>query len=641
MTLQHGDQEEDQETSPGMKEEMDQDFNIDDIMPFETTEEISIPFHLVDQVIGQDEAVEVIRKAAIQRRNVLLIGDPGTGKSMLGQALAELLPREELEDILCLPNPNDPQNPRIMVVPSLEGRKIVEHYKEESRRGDQFQNMITIAVPLGIFLLALSYFFLRLGQDPSVLFLGIFTSIFALMFFGQTRSRRVNLIPKLLVDTTDQSSAPFADATGAHAGALLGDVRHDPFQSGGLGTPAHTRVEAGLIHKSHKGVLYIDEVATLAQKTQQQLLTAMQEKKLSITGRSELSSGAMVMTEAVPSDFVLVASGNVETVRRMHPALRSRIRGYGYEVFMRNNMPDSKDNREKLIRFIAQEVSKDGKIPHFSKEGVIEILREGKRRAGRKKRLTLRLRDLGGLIRAAGDLAREEGTPYVYAKHVLQAKDLARSLENQIADRYVEERKDYDVILNKGTIIGRVNGLYVTTDPTGGARAGGITPIAAKVTPGAGKIVATGKLRVIARESVQNVSALIKAYTGIDISKRDVHVQFLGTYGVEGDSASITIATAIVSDIEELPVRQNIAMTGSLSIRGEVLPVGGVSAKIEGAYSVGVKEIVIPYANLQDIVLEKAIKDDVKIYPVKTLMDVLSIALEGWKEKGKRIGVEN
>ena len=367
----------------------------------------------------------------------------------------------------------------------------------------------------------------------------------------------------------------------------------------------------------------------------------MQEKKLSITGRSELSSGAMVMTEAVPSDFVLVASGNGETVRRMHPALRSRIRGYGYEVFMRNNMPDTKDNREKLIRFIAQEVSKDGKIPHFSKEGVIEILREGKRRAGRKKRLTLRLRDLGGLIRAAGDLAREEGTPYVHAKHVIQAKDLARSLENQIADRYVEERKDYDVILNKGAIIGRVNGLYVTTDPTGGARAGGVTPIAAKVTPGAGKIVATGKLRVIARESVQNVSALIKAYTGIDISKRDVHVQFLGTYGVEGDSASITIATAIVSDLEELPVKQNIAMTGSLSIRGEVLPVGGVSAKIEGAYSVGVKEIIIPYANLQDIVLEKAIKEDVKIYPVKTLMDVLSISLEGWKEKGKSIGAKN
>ncbi|MFX0091799.1 MAG: ATP-dependent protease LonB [Candidatus Hodarchaeota archaeon] len=637
MTLQH-------DTLETEQEKKDQDSridNIDDIMPFETTEEISIPFHLVDQVIGQDEAVEIIRKAAIQRRNVLLIGDPGTGKSMLGQALAELLPREELEDILCLPNPNDNQNPRIMVVPSLEGRKIVEHYKEEARRADQFQNMIAIAVPLGIFLLSLAYFLVTAGAGIEVLLMGMFVSIFAFMFFGQSRSRKVNLVPKLLVDTTDQTSAPFGDATGAHAGALLGDVRHDPFQSGGLGTPAHTRVEAGLIHKSHKGVLYIDEVATLAQKTQQQLLTAMQEKKLSITGRSELSSGAMVMTEAVPSDFVLVASGNVETVRRMHPALRSRIRGYGYEVFMKNTMPDSKDNLQKLVRFIAQEISKDGKIPHFKKEAVIEILREARKRASRKKRLTLRLRDLGGLIRAAGDLAREEGTAYVLAKHVIHAKSFARSLENQIADRYIEDRKDYDVILNKGAFVGRVNGLYVTTDPTGGARAGGVTPIAAKVTPGAGKIVATGKLRVIARESVQNVSALIKAYTGIDISSRDVHIQFLGTYGIEGDSASITIATAIVSDLEELAVKQDIAMTGSLSIRGEVLPVGGVSAKIEGAYAVGIKDVIIPHSNLQDVVLEKSIKEQVRVHPVKTLTEVLDLALMGWTERGKKIGAQN
>jgi Predicted ATP-dependent protease len=76
-----------------------------------------------------------------------------------------------------------------------------------------------------------------------------------------------------------KKQTPFVDATGAHAGALLGDVRHDPYQSGGLGTPAHERVEAGMIHKAHKGVLYIDEIGTMKMKTQQELLTAMQDKK--------------------------------------------------------------------------------------------------------------------------------------------------------------------------------------------------------------------------------------------------------------------------------------------------------------------------------------------------------------------------
>ena len=91
------------------------------------------------------------------------------------------------------------------------------------------------------------------------------------------------LIPKLLVDNSKKDTAPFNDATGSHAGALLGDVRHDPFQSGGLGTPPHERVEAGLIHKSNLGVLYSDEIGTLEMRTQQKLLTAMQEGKLQIT----------------------------------------------------------------------------------------------------------------------------------------------------------------------------------------------------------------------------------------------------------------------------------------------------------------------------------------------------------------------
>jgi Lon-like ATP-dependent protease len=128
------------------------------------------------------------------------------------------------------------------------------------------------------------------------------------------------------------------DATGSHAGALLGDVLHDPFQSGGLGTPAHERVVAGMIHKTHKGVLFIDEISTLKQKTQQELLSAIQERKYSITGQSERSAGAMVRTEPVPCDFILVAAGNLETIKHMHPALRSRIRGYGYEIYMKETI---------------------------------------------------------------------------------------------------------------------------------------------------------------------------------------------------------------------------------------------------------------------------------------------------------------
>jgi len=408
---------------------------------------------------------------------------------------------------------------------------------------------------------------------------------------------------------------------------LLGDVRHDPFQSGGLGTPAHERVESGLIHKSHKGVLFVDEIGTLKPKTQVALLSAMQDKKFPITGQSELSSGAMVRTDMVPCDFVLIAAGNAETIGSMHPALRSRIRGYGYEVYVRHTMPDTHANRRKLVTFVAQEVTKDGKIPHFEKTAVEELIKESRRRSGRKGHLSLMLRDLGGLIRAAGDIAREEQSRYVTIDHVIRSKRLAWTLERQMSEREAERRKEYKMIIVKGAEIGRVNGLAVIGEDTGI-----VLPIESEVVPaisrGEGKIVATGRLRVIAKEAIQNVSAIIKKHIGTDISNYDIHVQFIGTYqGLEGDSASISVATAVISALEGVPVRQDTALTGSITVRGVVLPVGGVTAKVTAAAEAEIKRIIIPHANLGDVTLSQSLKDQIEIIPVKTIAEVLSNAL--------------
>ena len=592
-----------------------------------TTAEIPVPTRLIDQVLGQKRAVDLVKKAAIQRRNVLLIGEPGTGKSMLGAAMAELLPREDLEDILCVPNRKDPNTPKIVTIGSGEGRRIIDRYTEKSAKGQNLRMIISLIIPLAIMMYVI---FVPLGNPdsrPTLVLMGLFVSFFSFLIMNQLRSRSENLVPKLLVDTSQQTHAPFNDATGAHAGSLLGDVRHDPFQSGGLGTPAHERVESGLIHKSHKGVLFCDEISTLGMRTQQQLLTAMQEKEFQITGQSELSSGAMVRTDPVPCDFVLIAAGNLPTLANMHPALRSRIRGYGYEVYMDLDMPDTLENRNKIVRFVAQEVSKDGRIPHFTKDAVEEIIREFKRRAKRKHGLTLMFRDMGGLIRAAGDVAREKNATVVNVEHVVSAKVLAGPLEQQLAEKYIADRRSYQIILTEGAITGRVNALAVMGD-----RSGIVMNVEAEVTPALssqeGKIIATGKLGEIAQESVINVSAIIKKYIGIDLSQHDVHVQFLQSYeGIEGDSASVSVATAVVSALTNIPVRQDIAMTGSLSVRGEVLPIGGATFKTEAAIEAGIKTVIVPLANYSDIVLGADKKDMVKIIPVTRFWEVLETAL--------------
>ena len=405
--------------------------------------------------------------------------------------------------------------------------------------------------------------------------------------------------------------------------------------SGGLGTPPHERIIPGMVHRANGGVLFIDEISLLSPKSQQELLTVLQEKKYPITGQSEHSSGAMTRTQPVPSDFVLVAAGNEETIAKMHPALRSRIRGYGYEIHMNHNMDDSLENQMKIAQFIAQEVVKDKKIPHFSKEAVEEIINEAKRRSGTSGKLTLHLRELGGLVRAAGDLAKEEGKIVTEKDHVVRAKILARPLEQQLADKYIDEKKKYEIIITKGKIIGRVNGLAVIGTET--SLSGIVLPIESEITPGGMRgteIVATGQLGKIAKEAVKNVSAIILKYFGRDLKeKHDIFVQFLYTYsGVEGDSASIAVATAIVSAFTKSPVKQNYAMTGSLSVRGEVLAVGGVTQKAEAAIGAGITHLIIPKSNLNDVILSEEKRSKIKIIPVERIEEVLKEALD-WKGK--------
>ena len=611
---------------------------------FKTTEDIDVPERLLDQVIGQDQAVDIVRKAAEQKRHVMLIGDPGTGKSMVARAMTAFLHKEELEDIIAYPNNEDSNTPHIRVVPGGKAKEIVKVQRAEAKKKKEQQSSMIITIVFMI--IALSIFaaiFPILSGDGGEIHIeyAIFGVIAAVMIFlifsrgALTQRQELHQVPKILVAHDKTDTPPFLDATAAHSGALLGDVRHDPFQSAGLETPPHQLVEAGAIHRAHKGVLYIDEINTLNLPSQQHLLTAIQEKKFQITGQSDRSFGAMVKTEPVPCDFILVSAGNLDALKGMHPALRSRIRGYGYEIYLNSSMGDNDENREKLIRFVAQEVDKDGKISHFDKDAVAEIIHEAQRRAGRKGKLSLRLRELGGLIRSAGDIAFEKGDKIVTQKHVLQAKKIAKSLEQQVVDRAIEQRKDYRSFRIHGEEIGVVNGLAVhSADPSMSEFSGMILPIVAEVTPAGsrseGRIIATGKLGEIARESVLNISAIAKKYMGRDISNHDIHIQFIGTYeGLEGDSASLSVITAVISAMEGVPIRQDVAMTGSLSIRGTVLPIGGVTAKVEAAAEAGIKKVIVPKSNLNDVLIEDKYAEKIEVIPVETLNDVLENALTG------------
>ncbi len=609
----------------------DQDFN--------TTDEVHIPELMADQVIGQDEAVHVIKKAAAQKRHVMLIGEPGTGKSMLANSMVEFLPQGELQDVISYHNPEDYNEPRIRVLPAGKGRPIVNEQKALAAEAKRQKNSSFLFLVFGVVMLGVVYYLFT--RDSMLLWISILVAFFLYLVMRNPNNQRqeIIIVPKLLIGHEANEKPPFVDATGSHSGSLLGDVRHDPFQSGGLETPSHDRLEVGAIHKANKGVLFIDEINMLRMESQQAILTAMQEKRLSITGQSERSSGALVKSEPVPTDFVLVCAGNLDALEGMHPALRSRIRGYGYEVYMKNTMEDTDENRKNIIRFVAQEVRKDGKIPAFSKYAVADIIREAQGRAGIKGKLTLRFRELGGLVRVAGDVAVARSAKVVTREDVEIARNTAKSLENQIADRVVESHKNYNLFKSEGSSVGMINGLAALNGSSSMSEfAGVVLPIVAEVAPSqtkkGGKIIATGKLGEIAKESVENISAVIKKYTMTDITDSDIHIQFIGTYeGVEGDSASITITTAVISAMEGIPIDQTMAMTGSLNVRGKVLPVGGITAKLEAAAEAGMKRAIIPKENEKDVMIQARYYDRMEIILVENLRDVLEYALEDGDKK--------
>lgn len=201
-----------------------------------STKDIKVPDKIVAQVIGQEEAVKIIKKAAQQRRHVFLIGDPGTGKSMLGMALAELLPKSDLKDILSYPNPNDENNPLIKTLPAGEGRDEISKYALDARQAFKNNNFLLLIV--AVFTLIAPWwvrYYYHSDLMFTAFFLGgmLFLAAFAIMSSMGPRLFQTQKIisPKIIVDNFGKKEAPFFDATGTHAGALLGDVLHDPFQT--------------------------------------------------------------------------------------------------------------------------------------------------------------------------------------------------------------------------------------------------------------------------------------------------------------------------------------------------------------------------------------------------------------------------
>ncbi|MHA1864008.1 MAG: ATP-binding protein [Candidatus Thorarchaeota archaeon] len=448
----------------------------------ETTEQVITSKNPFQRIIGQEHAVTIVQSAVKQRRHVLLCGVPGIGKSMLAKAAYSLLdpPTQEihLRHNKALPDrpiavisqiSNDEIPSRSISAPSNVFYSTPDRLPIEIaiKMGYRCSKCSSLSTPLepactncgtdkrcdwsendsyhGLFRM------LDVVREPAL------RTVTSLEEIGNesyhiTYERTGETEIAVTRDRLGESSAVdksqviddervlvgkdvsrFIRVSGASHVELLGDVKHDPYGSAEtLGMAAYQRVIPGAIHEAHEGILYIDEVSALGPH-QSHLLTAMQERIYSISGHNPLSSGAAVRVDDVPCDFILFASCNTENIGGILPALRSRIRGYGYEIMLDSWIEKSRENLDEVIRFIAQTVEEDGKVPHLTAESVKEVLRVAEQMAfqfdGKRNALTLRLRELGGLVRIAGDLAVQESEQLVQPNHVTNAEILSRGID--------------------------------------------------------------------------------------------------------------------------------------------------------------------------------------------------------------------
>jgi Lon-like ATP-dependent protease len=248
----------------------------------------------------------------------------------------------------------------------------------------------------------------------------------------------------------------------------------------------------------------------------------------------------------------------------------------------------------------------------------------------------------------------QQGVSEVIAKYATNGREAVNMIQTAVGINILEQRSkilisDIEWVLNNGqysprpdkkvndeALIGYVNGLAVFGPNIGTLLE--LEATAVRVGGRRGKIVITGvveeeeigsregrtiKRKSMAKGSVDNVLTILKRYLGTDPANYDIHLNFPGGTPVDGPSAGVTIATAIYSAIHNIPVDNKVAMTGEVSIRGKIMPIGGVVAKIEAAMQAGVERVIIPKDNWQHIFNDFAIK----VIPVDNINEVIDLAL--------------
>ncbi|MFS0861758.1 ATP-dependent protease LonB [Fredinandcohnia sp. 179-A 10B2 NHS] len=392
------------------------------------------------------------------------------------------------------------------------------------------------------------------------------------------------------------------------ADPLIGSV-HDPIYqgAGAMGQAGIPQPKPGAVTHAHGGVLFIDEIGELHPIQMNKMLKVLEDRKVFLESAYYSEENTQIPTHihdifknGLPADFRMIGA-TTRTPSEIPPAIRSRC----LEVFFREL------DQDELAIVTRKALDKVGmKATEKGISTLASYARNG--------------REVVNMVQIAAGIAISEDRDYI------KDEDIEWVLHSsQLTPRY--DKKIYP-----SARVGLVNGLAVYGPNTGALLEIEVTVIPAKEKNGTINITGIveeesigdrGKSirrKSMAKGSIENVITVLRSM-GVPASDYDIHVNFPGGIPIDGPSAGIAMATGIYSAIHKFPVYHTVAMTGEISIHGNVKPIGGVIPKIKAAKQAGAKKVIIPKENMQSILKDI---DGIEIIPVTNLEEVFEIAIE-------------
>lgn len=377
---------------------------------------------------------------------------------------------------------------------------------------------------------------------------------------------------------------------------LLGSV-HDPIYQGAKRDLAEGSVpepKLGLVTEAHGGVLFIDEIGELDLILQNKLLKVLEDKRVLFESSYYDPHDPQIpkyihqlFAKGAPADFILIGA-TTRDPSEISPAFRSRCA----EVFFN---PLTPPDIVQIVQSTAQ------RLNVVLEEGVADLVAEYTIEGRKATRL---LADAHGVALYNGANGDESITlTKAHMQEVIQSARLSSFVGTKASDK-----KE----------IGRILGLGVS------GYLGSILEIEAVAfpakEPGKGLVRFNDTAGSMAKDSVFNAASVFRSITGEDLNNYDIHVNVVGGGNIDGPSAGLAILTAIISAVKKLPIPQDMAVTGEISIRGKVKAVGGLHPKIYGAKQAGVKRVYLPSENWDSI---SHITDDVEVIPISDVTEFL------------------